>query len=260
MFLRPSALNRDSQRVTQDLTRKGIGLTHRNHLARAKTKAASREALQRSLIVTAVTALTAAIAIAMLIGAVPAKAQDISVAELARSGGLKDIVQGDENAKVTVIEYASMSCGHCATFHADVYPKLKEQYIDTGKIRFIFREFPLDNRAAAASMLARCVAPEKTTPLIKVLFKQLRDWAYVAGDPTPKLFEIAKQAGFTEKSFKACLTNEEQFQKLIDGRRRASTVFGINSTPTFFINGQRLKGAPTLEALKEVIDPMLAKS
>ncbi|MEM1370819.1 MAG: DsbA family protein [Pseudomonadota bacterium] len=189
-----------------------------------------------------------------------AQAEDIALTELARTGGLADIPVGSDEAAVTVIEYASMSCGHCKRFHESVYPKFKEKYVDTGQVRYVFREFPLDNRAAAASLLTRCVAEDKKHAMIDVLFAQQNDWAYFRGDPTPKLFEIAKQAGFTEKAFKTCLADKDQFAKLIAGRERAASVFGVKSTPTFFVNGKKLQGNVSLETLSEVIDPILPKS
>ncbi|MEO1282418.1 MAG: thioredoxin domain-containing protein [Pseudomonadota bacterium] len=147
--------------------------------------------LDRRVVLTSALALSAVGALGLTISATPARAQAVAVTELARTGGLPDIVLGPDDAAVTVIEYASMSCGHCKRFHETVYPELKKKYIDTGKIRFIFREFPLDNRAAAASMLARCLEGDKSYSMINVLFEQQEDWAYVRGDPTPRLFEIA---------------------------------------------------------------------
>ncbi|MEO1206950.1 MAG: DsbA family protein [Pseudomonadota bacterium] len=236
-------------------TSKDVSSTLPLHIATPLTLEADRRA-----VLTGALALTAFSAVGVTLGATTARAQDVPIAELSRSGGLPDVVLGNEDAAVTVIEYASMSCGHCKRFHETVYPELKKKYIDTGKIRFIFREFPLDNRAAAASMLARCLEGEKTYSMINVLFETQEDWAYVRGDPTPKLFEIAKQAGFTEESFNACLKDETQFKKLLEGRERAGKVFGVNSTPTFFINGERIQGGAALADFDKVIEPLLAKA
>ena len=185
---------------------------------------------------------------------------EVPVEELMKPGSLKDQGLGAADAKVTIVEYASMTCGHCAHFHSEVFPELKKKYIDTGRIRFIMREFPLDNLAAAASMLARCAGDDKTFPMIESLFHTQADWAFKQGNPVPRLFEIAKQAGFTQESFDKCLTD----QALLDGinaqRQRASEKFGVNSTPTFFINGKRLMGAPTLAEFDKMIEPLLAKT
>jgi len=219
--------------------------------------------IDRRQVLAGLTATTAGAAVLAGQGgfsAAKAEADTVPVEELMKSDGLDELAMGPADAKVVVVEYASMSCGHCARFHEDVFPELKKKYIDTDKVRFVFREFPLDNRAAAASMLARCVGGDKTFPMISVLFETQEDWAYVRSSPLPKLFEIAKQAGFTQEKFNACLKDDALLKKLTERRQRASTVFGVNSTPTFFVNGQRMKGATSLEAFSEVIDPILAKS
>jgi protein-disulfide isomerase len=132
-----------------------------------------------------------------------ASAQTVDLAELMKPGPLGDKSLGNEKAPVTVIEYASMTCSHCANFHATVYPVMKSKYIDTGKVRFIFREFPLDAIATAAFMLARCAPGDKYFPMIDVLFEQQKNWAFTK-ENAKGLLAIAKQAGFTEKSFEAC--------------------------------------------------------
>jgi protein-disulfide isomerase len=153
-----------------------------------------------------------------------------------------------------------MTCGHCAHFAKDVWPEFKKKYVDTGKIHYVFREFPLDNLAAAASMLARCAGGDKTFPLIEVLFEKQAEWAFSEGNPVPKLFEIAKQAGFTQESFDKCLTDQKLLDNITAGRARASDVFSVSSTPTFFINGKKLDGAPTIANFDKMIEPLLAKS
>ncbi len=199
--------------------------------------------------------LTSQVAIAQRRGSGPA---EIPVEDLMKTvDGLPDVALGPPEAKVTVVEYASMTCGHCSKFHADVFPKLKEKYIDTGKVRFIMREFPLDNLAAAASMLARCAPENKVYPMMDMLFKTQPEWAYVQGNPVPKLFEIAKQAGFTQESFDKCLTNQKLLDQINAQRSRASEQFGITATPSFFINGKKLQGAPTVESFEAMIDPLL---
>ena len=179
----------------------------------------------------------------------PARAQrnkkgpsEISVEELMKPGPLPDLVVGKADAPITVVEYASMTCGHCAHFHNTVFPTLKEKYIDTGKVRFIMREFPLDNLAAAASMLARCAGEGKALPLISALFAKQDDWAFVKGDPRPELLKFAKQAGFTQESFEKCLTDQKLLDDISSIRSRAADTFGVNATPTFFVNGKKLNG------------------
>ncbi len=165
----------------------------------------------------------------------------VPVADLMKRSDLPDLVYGDPNAKVTIVEYASMTCPHCARFHNEVFPKLKKKYIETGKVKLIYREFPLDNLAAGASMLARCASsPDKSKKLIDVLMKKQESWAFVRSNPIPPLFKIAKQAGFTQKTFDSCLKNQGLLRKLSKQRAKASNQFGVNSTPHFFINGKRL--------------------
>lgn len=170
-----------------------------------------------------------------------AAAQTVDVAELMKPGPLGEMALGPENSAVTLVEYASMTCGHCANFHRDTYAKVKEAYIETDKIRFVFREFPLDPLAAAAFMLARCAPEDKYFDVIDVMFAQQRRWAFT-DNPLQSLQDFARQIGFTQKSFEACLTNQE----LLDGvnwvRNRASEKFGVNATPTFFLNGKKLSG------------------
>jgi protein-disulfide isomerase len=177
----------------------------------------------------------------------------ISVEELMKPDALGDLVLGKADAPCTIVEYASMTCGHCGAFHTKVFPTIKEKYIATGKVRFIMREFPLDTLAAAASMLARCAGGEKTVPMIDVLFSKQEDWAFQRQNAVPELFKIAKQAGFTQESFDKCLTDQALLDKISQGRERASKEFGVDSTPAFFINGKKLKDGPTIEAFDKAI-------
>lgn len=181
--------------------------------------------------------------------------QEVALDELMKPGELPELALGSSDAKVIIVEYASMTCGHCATFHNSVFPELKKKYIDTGQVRFILREFPLDNLAAAASMLARCAGGEKTYPLVGVLFEKQDEWI-VRGNGVPKLFEIAKQAGFTQESFDKCLTDQRLLEQISAVRTRANEKFGVSSTPTFFVNGKRLTGT-AIRDFDQLIEPLL---
>jgi protein-disulfide isomerase len=190
--------------------------------------------------------------------AAPAKSQpakDISPEELMRPGPLPEQALGATDAPVTIIEYASMTCPHCATFHEKTYPELKKKYIDTGKVRFIFREFPLDPVAAAGFMLARCAGEGKYFPMVETLFHQQKEWAVQR--PLPPLLAIARQAGFTQQSFEQCLANQKLLDDIEKVRERAAKEFGVASTPTFFVNGKVQRGAPTIEELDKLIEPYL---
>jgi protein-disulfide isomerase len=176
-------------------------------------------------------------------------------AELAKPGPDGDIVLGSEKAPVTIIEYASMTCPHCAHFSTTTFPELEKRYIDTGKVRFIFREFPLDPLAAAGFMLARCAGKDKFMPIVETLFAKQPEW--IVQKPVPPLMEIAKQFGFTQESFDQCLANQKVLNDIQDVRDRAAEKLGVNSTPTFFINGKKMTGDQSIESLAKEIDPYL---
>jgi protein-disulfide isomerase len=195
---------------------------------------------------------------AFLAGAVSAAAhaQVVNMAELAKPGPLGDKIQGDEKAPVTIVEYASLTCPHCEHFHATVYPVLKKNYIDTGKVRFIFREFPRDPVDIGAFMLARCAPADKYFPMVDVLFDQQKNWAFTK-DAAKQLLMIAKQAGFTEESFDKCLSDKKLAGEIRDVGKRAYEQFKVDSTPTIFINGQMFRGEMTPEGIEKAIAPMV---
>lgn len=172
---------------------------------------------------------------------------------------LAENVMGSDDAPITVIEYSSMTCGHCATFHNETLPGLKEKYIKTGKVKYIVREFPLDQLATAAFMLGRCL-PKKDAyfDFIDVLYAKQREWAYVE-DRVGALKNISKQAGFTDESFKACLDDKKLFAQILAVKNAGSAEFRIRSTPTFFVNGTRLEGAQPLEEFEKLFKPLLEK-
>jgi protein-disulfide isomerase len=209
---------------------------------------------------TATVALATALGLATLpafTGEALAQAK-VSEVELMAPGPLPDMIMGDAKAQVTVIEYASMTCPHCAHFAETTFPEFKKRYVDTGKVKYIFREFPLDQLAAAAFMLARCSAEtdsSKYFTMIDTMFKQQRVWA--VEKPLPPLLALSKQAGFTQATFDACLQN----QKLLDGieamRNRGAEKFKVSSTPSFFINGTLFAGALSIDEMAKQIDPLL---
>jgi len=182
-------------------------------------------------------------------------AAEIDQADLAKAGPDGDIVIGSEKAPVTVIEYASMTCPHCAHFTTATFPELQKRYIDTGKVRFIFREFPFDALAAAGFMLARCAGKDKFMPVVETLFAKQSEW--MVQKPVPPLMAIAKQFGFTQESFDKCLANQQVLDGIQDVRDRAADKLGVNSTPTFFVNGKKLVGDQSIDALAKEIEPYL---
>jgi protein-disulfide isomerase len=181
-----------------------------------------------------------------------AKEADIPVIELMKPGTLPDTFLGKKDAPVTIVEYSSMTCSHCADFHRDVFPDLKKKYIDTGKVKYILREFPFDNVAAAAFMLTRCVDTSRRYDLVSILYKRQSDWAFNKA-PIEDLKRFSKQAGFTDETFNKCLSDEKLLTSMENDRERAHKEFAINSTPTFFVNGKRLKGGHSIKEFDEII-------
>jgi protein-disulfide isomerase len=165
-----------------------------------------------------------------------------------------EMTMGPDTAKVTVIEYASATCPHCAAFYNETFLTLKKEYIDTGKIHFVFREFPHQDAALAAFMLARCAPKEKYFPLIDVFFTTQPEWTQ---NPLTGLNKIAQQAGFTQESFDACMKNEAVAKDILAVRTKAEG-FGVTGIPTFFVNGERYEGDNTIEAFRAKIDPLLS--
>ena len=180
-----------------------------------------------------------------------------SQTELAKAGAENDIVLGLATTPVTIIEYASLTCPHCAHFAVKTFPELKKRYIDTGKVRFIFREFPLDPLAEGGFMLARCAGKDRYMAVVEALFASQNEW--VVRNPITPLWEIAKPFGFTKKAFDACIANQKVLDSIQQVRDHAAKKFGVNSTPTFFVNGKRLVGDQSIEALANAIEPDLKK-
>jgi protein-disulfide isomerase len=185
-------------------------------------------------------------------GITSAHAQSVDLSDLAAAPAIGEKFLGKADAPVTVIEYASATCPHCARFHEGTFKQLKTEYIDTGKVKFVFREFPFDDLALAAFMLARCAPEDKYFPMIDVLFEQQAVWS--RNNPKGELFKIAKLAGFTEETFEACLKNEEIYKGIVAIREKAGTSYGVDSTPTFFINGQKMQGNQDFDAFKKMIE------
>ncbi|UDL91665.1 DsbA family protein [Mesorhizobium sp. PAMC28654] len=179
----------------------------------------------------------------------------VNMAELLKPGALPDKQLGKDDAKVTIVEYASMTCPHCAHFAETTFPALKTKYIDTGKARYILREFPFDPSAEAGFMLARC-AKDNYFPMVDVLFKQQANWVGVS-NTKDALLQISKLAGFTQESFEACLTDQKLLDDVRSVQKRGANEFKVDSTPTFFINGKTYKGAMSIEEMSAIIDPLL---
>jgi len=200
-----------------------------------------------------------ALAFASLAFADSAMAQSAIAASVAKPVSLPDIAIGSAKAPVTITEYSSMSCPHCAAFGQNVFPMLRSKYIDTGKVRFVFREFPLDIKAAAASILARCAGKgdsEKYLGAVETLFK-LQERLMAQTKDT--LIYVGKQHGMSEQDVETCEKDQAQFDKLTADQQYAVRELKVASTPTFFLNGVRLQGSMPFEELEERIKPLLKK-
>jgi protein-disulfide isomerase len=179
-------------------------------------------------------------------------------ADVAKPVSLPDMALGPANAPITITEFASMTCPHCAAFNADVFPKIKAAYIDTGKIRYVFREFPLDIKAAAGSMLSRCIAKDdagKYFAVTDMLFKQQSDW--VMKNTTETLTRIGKQAGLSQQAVDDCLKDQALLDKIVADQKFANEVLKVNSTPTFFLNGEMIKGETSFDEFDKRIKALL---
>ena len=182
----------------------------------------------------------------------PAPSGTVDMAKLLQPGALPEKAMGKEDAPVTIVEYASMTCPHCAHFAETTLPAIKEKYIDTGRARLILREFPFDPRAEAGFMLARC-AGDNYFAMVDVLFKQQMTWAGV-DNSKDALLQISKLAGFSQEKFEACLTDQKLLDDVRAVRDRGAKEFGVDATPTFFINGNKYSGALSVDEMSAIID------
>ena len=169
---------------------------------------------------------------------------------------LADRFVGSEDAPVTIIEYSSLTCPHCAAFHTGALPEIMDQYVKTGKVKFIVRDFPLDGRAAAASLLARCAPAERYFPLVDLMFKQQQKWSR-SDDPLGALAEMGRFAGMGQSDIDACFRNEDLYAGILRKKDSYQDEFSIRSTPTFYINGEMMSGNQPFSEFKKIIESHL---
>lgn len=162
---------------------------------------------------------------------------------------------GKADAPVTIVEYFSLGCPHCKNFHENTLPKLKTEYIDTGKARLVFRDFPLDGVAGAAALLTHCVNDLAYFAMVDTVFAQQDVWHVQGG--VAQLANIAKSAGLDQAAFDACLADQARKDKITAGQKEAADKFEVEATPTFFVNGKKV-GAGDYDAMKQAIDAALA--
>src|ERR1700756_4162281 len=170
-----------------------------------------------------------------------------------------DRILGNPEAPITIVEYASLTCPHCAHFANDVLPELKKEWIDTGKARLVLRDFPLDEPALRAAMIARCAPPERYYAFADTFFAAQEKWVR-STDYREALARLAKLGGMGKEEFYPCPKNTENENKIVEGRLKATQELDVNSTPTFFVNGSKLAGAPTMEEFEKLLSSLAAKS
>ena len=162
-------------------------------------------------------------------------------------------VLGDPGARVTIIEFASLSCPHCAEFHKTRFDWLKENYIDTGKVRFIFRDFPLNRPALLGSMVAHCAEPSKYFAYLSLLFKNQEKWAF-SQPVEEQLVKLARVSGMGQEKLLNCLQDEALAERIIQSRLESQNTYNIESTPSFLVGDQLIVGVPSEERLRELIE------
>jgi len=198
--------------------------------------------------------------ITMLRNLLPALALLVAFAAPARaeiSPDTGDLVYGSADAPVTIVEYAALTCPHCATFYTEILPQLKERYIDKGTVRLVFRDFPFEAVGLRAHMLARCAGPDRRAGFMDVLFKQQRAWSS-APDPVRALAQIAKLGGMSEANFNACMSSKPAEEAVLKNRLEGEQKDKVTSTPTFIIAGQTFSGGRTIDDFAKIIDSALA--
>jgi protein-disulfide isomerase len=200
----------------------------------------------------------------VLAGVNPAAAQELKPASKAATESAlavtkDDRVLGNADAPITIVEYGSLSCPHCAHFAADVLPEIKKKWIDSGKAKLVFRDFPLDQVALRAEMVARCAPPDRYYAIVEMLFDSQDKWV-MAKDGNTALARIVRLAGVGKTEFDACLANKTVEDQVAQSRLTASQQLGVDSTPTFFINGKKYEGEPTVEAFDQALSGVEQKS
>jgi len=170
-----------------------------------------------------------------------------------------DFIIGNDNAPITIIEYASMSCSHCANFHNNTLETLKKEYIDTGKVKYVFRDFPYNYPALLGSMVMRCIPSEVRYDYMNALYKLQNKWVVRENAVTrQELYKIMQSGGMTKKEFDACLSDTELENTILQGIMNAQSEFDIRSTPSFLINGNLLEGDKSIKVFRQILDKILS--
>ena len=172
----------------------------------------------------------------------------------------KDFVVGNEDAKITIIEYASLSCSHCADFHVNTLETLKKEYIDTGKVKMVFRDYPFNYPALLGSMVLRCIPENYRYDYMNALFKLQTDWVNKKNKKTiQELYKIMQSGGMTKDEYDACIYNTELENEILKGVMEAQNQFNIKSTPSFIIDGKLIEGNKSIKEFRQIIDKILSQ-
>ena len=194
---------------------------------------------------------------ALAAGAAPEPDRTIDMATVLKPGTLPELTVGDASG-IPVVEYGSLTCPHCATFSREIFPELKKDYIDTGKVRFIFREFSRNSLDVAAFLLARCVGADKAFAAVELLFSQQDKWAFV-DKPLEPLIAAMRPAGLTHDQAMACLKDQSKADAMVAVGKRATDEIKMTGTPTFIIDGKVYGGELSIDQLKAILDPLIKK-
>ena len=190
---------------------------------------------------------------AAIVAGLARTATALSTTEMLAAGTL-----GNEQAPVTIIEYASLTCPHCADFANNTFEALKTKYIDTGKVHFVYRDFPFDQAGLRAAMMARCAGPDHFFGFIAVLFKSQLSWAE-SKSPLDELAKIGRLGGLSKEQFDDCMNDKALMDGILNGRLEAERKLEVKATPTFIINGVKYEGYMPIEEFDKILEPLLNK-
>ncbi len=207
---------------------------------------------RRQILITGAASLTLFLGGPALVGSSGLRAEEVPVTD-------SDRILGSPEAPITIIEYASLTCPHCASFHADILPGIKKNWIESGKARLVYRDFPLDGLALRAAALAGCTEGARYFSFIDMLYRGQRQWSR-ASDPVAALAQIARLAGIDQVTFDACISDKEELDRILQGQIKAKEAFDIQSTPSFIINGEKVEGARSGQQFQKLLEAAESKT
>ena len=217
----------------------------------------TRRAFTAALSLTGLAALAGFSPLRLFSSAMAQGATDVAKTDVAKPVSLPDMAIGAANAPVTIVEYAAATCPHCGKFGREVFPKIKAEYIDTGKVRYVFREFPLNVKDVACSMIARRIASDDSGKYFAVVDMQFRQQDALFEKTKETLEQIGKQAGLSQQAVEDCLKDQALMNKIVADRNYAQETLKVEGTPTFFINGEMVAGEMSFDEIDAKIKPLL---